>query len=143
MIFPEMVEIIEINRRHLAESGHVFIPPDNLKSRGSLSWVLDTVQYPLFCYDAYPTWPEKAAQLTWIIISGHVFWDGCKRTGMSTMLYFAKLNGYESTATQDDIVAVALKIATDTHYTSSDLSQWVREKFTFRHDPRGYDGSTS
>lgn len=128
MKFPSRDEIVGINRRHLKAANQNFIYPDNLKEAGSLNWVLEAIQYPIFDQMLYPTFPEKAAQLVWTIIRGHVFWDGCKRTGMSTLIYFTRLNGYQIDLTTDEIIEVGLKVASDDQYTCEHLKEWIKEK---------------
>lgn len=133
MIFPSREDIIRLNRRHIEKARNFFIEPDNLRNSGSLEWVLEAIQYPLFDVDNYPTLAEKAAILAWIIIDSHVFHDGNKRTAMSTLDIFVRQNGYQLNASNDEIVEVALRIAgrtTEENYTFEEFIQWVRKKLT-------------
>jgi death-on-curing protein len=108
--FPTREDIVRLNRRLVEETGGEFVPPDNLMNPGSLEWVLEAIQYPLFGVDQYPTLADKAALLAWIIIEGHVFHDGNKRTGMATLISFIRLNGYQLDVSPDEIVEVALRV---------------------------------
>ncbi len=134
MIFPTRQDIVRLNRRHIEESGGLYLEPDNLRNSGSLEWVLEAIQYPLFGIDHYPTLAEKAAMLAWVIIRNHVFHDGCKRTGMSALDAFVRLNGFELGASDDEIVEAALQVAggeADTTIAFEEFVQWVRDKLVF------------
>jgi death-on-curing protein len=131
LIFPTYEDIVRLNRRHIEQTGGSYSEPDNLKTPGSLEWVLEAIQYPLFGIDHYPTLAEKAAILAWVIIRGHVFHDGCKRTGMSALDIFIRANGYQLDASDDEIVEVALRIAgAEEDYSREELVQWIRSKLT-------------
>lgn len=140
MIFPTREDIISLNRRHIQKAKNFYVEPDNLRQPGSLEWVLEAIQYPLFDVDNYPTIVEKAAILAWIIIDGHVFHDGNKRTGMSALDIFIRQNGYRLDATNDEIIEIALLIAGQNpqrNYAFDELVQWVRDKLT-PYSPKHY-----
>jgi death-on-curing family protein len=131
VIFPTRDNIISLNRRHSQRAGTLYVEPDNLRNAGSLEWVLDAIQYPLFGVDKYPTLAEKAALLAWVIIDGHVFHDGNKRTGMSALDIFIRQNGYQLTATDEEVVELALRIASRkirADYTFDEFMQWVANR---------------
>ena len=131
MIFPTRDQIVRLNRRHLEIAGTLYVQPDNLRNSSSLEWVLDVIQYPLFGVDHYPTLAEKGACLAWTIITGHVFHDGNKRTGMSAMDVFIRQNGYQLSCSNEEIVEIALRIAarnTPDDYTLDEFVEWVRSK---------------
>jgi death-on-curing protein len=130
VISPTWEDIILLNHRLIEETGGLWIGPDNLRNSGSLKWVLEAIQYPLFGFDLYPTLAEKAALLAWIIIDDHVFHDGCKRTGMAALEVFILLNGYRLGASGDEIRDVAILVAQSTQigYTRDDFVSWVRGK---------------
>ena len=131
--YPTREDIVDLNRTHIARFGGEFIPPDNLLNPGSLEWVLEAIQYPLFGVDRYPSLEEKAATLAWIIISRHVFYDGNKRTGMSAMIIFLEANGYLFQAPDDEIIEAALQIAqvetgdAGGEYSFQAFVEWVRK----------------
>lgn len=135
MIFPSREDVIALNRRLTQASGDDYVPPDNLREPGSLEWVLDAIQYPLFGVEPYPTLSEKAALLTWTIIDGHVFFDGNKRTGMAALIIFLRLNGCDLGADTEDIIRVALRVAQehgDPPYSRGDFEQWIRQNIVVR-----------
>jgi death-on-curing protein len=129
--FPTRDNIVKLNRRHTQREGSFYVEPDNLRNADSLEWVLEAIQYPLFGVDNYPTLAEKAALLAWVIIDGHVFHDGCKRTGMSALDIFIRQNDHWLDASDEEIVEVALKVAgenTESDYTFNEFAEWVRSR---------------
>lgn len=84
--------------------------PTNVKSENSLAYLVEIVKSRLFGKETYPTLFLKAAVYTHHIINDHVFWDGNKRTGMTTALYFLGLNNLRVNISDQDIVDLALKI---------------------------------
>jgi death-on-curing protein len=132
LIFPTLENIVELNRQHIERSGGTYLLPDNLRNRASLEWVLDAIRHPLFGADPYPTLADKAALLTWVIIAGHVFHDGCKRTGMASLRIFVELNGFRIEATREERRDVALAIATsrttEGGYSREEFVQWINDR---------------
>lgn len=131
MIFPTSTDIIRLNKRHIENAQDFYVEPDNLRNPNSLEWVLEAIQYPLFGVDNYPTLADKAAILAWIVIDGHVFHDGNKRTGMSALDIFIRQNGCQLNASDEEIIEIALKIAgknPDQNYSLEEFIQWVRNR---------------
>ncbi len=125
---PRYRDILNLNRRHIETTGGEWVAPDNVRNAGSLRWVLEAIQHPLFGSQRYPTLAEKAALLAWIIIDGHVFFDGCKRTGMAALEMVLWRNGYELQASGDQIIEIALRIArrAEEPFSLDELIAWVR-----------------
>jgi len=116
----------------------MFSGQDNLRSPGSLEWVLQAIQYPLYGLHLYPTLAEKAATLAWVIIAGHVFNDGCKRTGMSALEALVESGGLRLNATDDEIIDVAVRVAeagSGSDFTREDLVRWVRDRLSLEERP--------
>lgn len=134
--FPDLGDIIEINRRQVQTYGGSHIPPDNARNAASLKWVLEAIQYPLGNTDLYPTVADKAAALAWTIITRHVFHDGNKRTGMSSLELFLRLNDYRLFATDDEVVEIAVQVASPPdapdHCSRADLARWVDSRLIQR-----------
>ena len=61
--------------------------------------------------DLYPTKEAKAARLGYALVSNHAFVDGNKRIGMLVMLSFLEANGIPLRATDADIAAAGLALA--------------------------------
>lgn len=76
--------------------------------------------------ELYPTIEEKGARLGFNLISNHAFIDGNKRIGMLVMLTFLELNGVKIDCTDEEIVEIALGIASGkTIYKV--ILDWVRK----------------
>jgi death-on-curing protein len=90
--FPALQQIVEVNRRMIEVSGGSFVPPDNLRNRGSLEYILEAIAEPVFGVHQFQSMKEKAAALGHAIISRHVFVDGCKRTGVHAAWAFLRAN---------------------------------------------------
>lgn len=119
-----------MNQRHIAEGGGACSCPDNVVNLGSLEWVLEAIRYPLFGVDRYPALEEKAAILAWTIIKGHVFFDGNKRTGMTALIHFLRLNRYQLNVSSDEIVEVAVRIIMASEsaesFSQQEFVRWIR-----------------
>jgi death-on-curing protein len=99
-----------------------------LRTPDHLEHVLVEIRGSLFGQELYPTVYEKAALLGWRIITGHIFHDGNKRTGMESCRLFLDLNGYDMRIDQE-VVDVALKVATN-EVKFEDFVRWVEERTT-------------
>ncbi len=120
----DLADVLAINRRMIQVFGGVFFAgDDNLANPGSLEYVLEAIQGSLFGYNPYPTLLEKAAALAWRIITGHVFHDGNKRTGMEVCRLFLELNGHTMRIDMA-VVDVALQIAND-ELGFADFVRWL------------------
>lgn len=125
--FLTIEKIIEFNHDLITRFGGIFWGDDNLKNRGSLEWVLDAIQYPLFGIDNYPLISQKSAILGWVINEGHVFHDGNKRTSTLSVLVFLRLNGYLLKATKNEFIEVmeSIAICKDNGYTIEQFTTWI------------------
>lgn len=119
--------IIQINKDMIDRfKGASFQGPDNLRDPGSLSYILEAIQFPIQGQHLYPTIFEKAAALGHRIIRGHVFHDGCKRTGSEAMRLFLAFNGYYL-PTDKETIKKALDIA-EGRVTVKDLAEWLQAR---------------
>lgn len=127
MNYPTLDDIIRLNCVHVSQTpGEEYIPPDNLFNRNSLEWVLEVIQDSSY----YPTIADKAARLAWIIIKGHVFWGGNKRTGLSALEAFLRRNGYELDASNNELFRIALQIAGEDSLTYDTFLEWLKNRIT-------------
>jgi len=129
--YPVAADIVAINREQIAHFGGYWLPPDNLRQPGGLDSLLESIQYPIFGVDLYPGLVRKAAHLAYTIICGHLFWDGCKRTGMHAMLYLCVLNGYTLRTSTDEFETVAVSMASRV-MTEPYLTTWARRRLSIR-----------
>lgn len=128
LTYPSIEEVVEANKYLIRNSGGNLDGAGRFLNENSLRWVLDAIQYPSFSIDRYPAISDKAAILAWTIITGHVFIDGNKRTGLMTMMAFLEQNGFYISTNEDELFEVALKVATASTcgYTQLQFTDWVR-----------------
>ncbi len=120
-------EIIEINRRMIQKFGGVFFSGnENLINPGSLEYLIHAINGNLFDFDPYPTVVEKAARLAWRIITGHVFVDGNKRTGIETCRLLLEING-KNLLIDQSVVNIALQIAKH-EIEFTDFVEWLKDR---------------
>lgn len=92
MNYLQKEEIIFINRKTIERHGGNFVPPDNILNENPLDHVVEAVSAEMFGEPLYPEIWDKAAVYFHTIITGHIFQDGNKRTGLEAALAFLKLN---------------------------------------------------
>ncbi len=104
MEIPIKADIIQINELAIEEHGGNFVPPCNFLNENSLDYMLEAVNADIFSEPMYPSISEKAAFYMFSIVTGHLFQDGNKRTGLETALLFLGLNDFRLC---DDLSQVA------------------------------------
>ncbi|MFH1070444.1 MAG: Fic family protein [Candidatus Glassbacteria bacterium] len=122
-------DIFEIHRLQITNFGGESVASEEkeLRSPGSLPYLVDLIQGKIFPYDQYPTIIEKAAILGWRIIQGHPFLDGNKRTGMAACFTLLKLNGYDVTVDDRSTEEMALLIANKA-IQFEEFSSWLEKR---------------
>ena len=128
--FLSCENIVAINKDHLEKSGEEYFGADNIRNRKSLLWVLEIIQHPVFFNNnQYPTIFDKASLICWTIINSHTFYDGNKRTGMSAMIVFLRLNDENIKLEENEIVDMDLNIVDyrKTGITREELAQWLED----------------
>ena len=111
--FLEKQDIILINKETIAAHGGNFVPPFNILKEAPLDYVLEAVQAEMFGAPLYPELADKAAVYLFSIISGHIFSDGNKRTGLEAALVFLKMNGFRlrRDLEKETLLAFVIKVA--------------------------------
>ena len=61
--------------------------------------------------DLYPSIYDKAAQLCYGIANNHPFTDGNKRTALHSIYVYLIINGFDITATQQDVENMIIDVA--------------------------------
>ena len=90
--------------------GFVDIP--EFLNEDRLLYTLEAVEAKFGGVDLYPTLFQKAAVYAHHIITGHVFLDGNKRTGLGSAFKFLELNGFATpVGIDDEIIALGMEIA--------------------------------
>ena len=84
---------------------------DSVREAGLLESALESPFATFGGQELYPTLAEKAARLGFSLMCNHPFVDGNKRIGVLAMLVFLQVNGAVITATNDDVIALGLGVA--------------------------------
>lgn len=95
MIYLERNEIIFINKTQLSFGGFDSGQVENLENSNSFEYLLSIVGESYFGQKRYKDIYEVASAYVYLIIKDHIFFDGCKRTGIHSSLLFLKKNGLE------------------------------------------------
>jgi death-on-curing protein len=104
-IIPE--QVLFIHARLIAETG-------GLHGIRELALMESAVARPQVSFDGrdlYGNLFAKAAALLESLVNNHPFLDGNKRTGISAMALFLRMNGYRIKATNEEIVNFTLAVA--------------------------------
>jgi death on curing protein len=107
MRFLTLIEVLELHRRVIEQSGGAF----GIRDIGLLESAIAQPQMTFGGEDLYPSLLEKAAALGFSIIMNHPFVDGNKRTGHAATETFLVLNGMQINASVDEQERVVLAIA--------------------------------
>ena len=77
----------------------------------------------------YKTWDEKAGVLLRTIVKNHPLIDGNKRIGLATTIVFLLMNGRFLFAPNDEMVELALSIASPGASPSwRELGRWIKQR---------------
>ena len=76
--------------------------------------------------DLYPSIYDKAAQLCYGLANNHPFTDGNKRTALHSMYVYLIINGFDITATQQDVENMIIDVAAG-NMTNIELVQWLQK----------------
>ena len=76
--------------------------------------------------DLYPSIYDKAAQLCYGIANNHPFTDGNKRTALHSMYVYLIINGFDITASQQEVENLIINVAAG-NMTNVELAQWLRD----------------
>ncbi|MDM9385389.1 type II toxin-antitoxin system death-on-curing family toxin [Chlorogloeopsis sp. ULAP01] len=107
MRFLTLIEVLELHRRVIEQSGGAF----GIRDVGLLESAIAQPRMTFGGEELYPSLLEKAAALGFSIIMNHPFVDGNKRTGHAATETFLVLNGIEINASVDEQERVVLAIA--------------------------------
>ncbi|WP_456044302.1 type II toxin-antitoxin system death-on-curing family toxin [Veillonella sp.] len=105
---------------------NAFILSSGVRDENLLASAINTPFQTFMGNDLYPSIYDKAAQLCYGIANNHPFTDGNKRTALHSMYVYLIINGFDITATQQDIENMIIDIAAG-NMTNTELAQWLRE----------------
>lgn len=107
MRFLTLIEVLELHRRVIEQSGGAF----GIRDIGLLESAIAQPRMTFGGKELYPGLLEKSAALGFSIIMNHPFVDGNKRTGHAAVETFLILNGMEISASVDEQERIVLAIA--------------------------------
>ena len=111
------------------------IHDDALGGHGGLSGIRDhgllesAVMMPQAMFGGkylHPDIPAMAAAYVFHICKAHAFHDGNKRCAVLAACIFLDNNGYDVTASDNDVIALGLGVADD-RLDKSDATAWMRQ----------------
>ena len=109
-----------------------FVLSSGVRDENLLASAVNTPFQTFMGNDLYPSIYDKAAQLCYGIANNHPFKDGNKRTALHSMYVYLIINGYDITATQQDVENLIINVAAG-NMTNTELAEWLREN-TIRSD---------
>lgn len=121
-------DIYELHR----ELEDAFVLSSGVRDKNLLASAVNTPFQTFMGNDLYPSIYDKAAQLCYGIANNHPFTDGNKRTALHSMYVYLIINGYDITATQQDVENLIINVAAG-NMTNTELAEWLREN-TIRSD---------
>ena len=105
---------------------NAFILSSGVRDENLLASAVNTPFQTFMGNDLYPSLYDKAAQLCYCIANNHPFTDGNKRTALHSMYVYLIINGFDITATQQDVENMIIDIAAG-NMTNTELAKWLRE----------------
>ena len=115
-------DIYELHR----ELEDAFVLSSGVRDKNLLASAVNTPFQTFMENDLYPSIYDKAAQLCYGLANNHPFTDGNKRTALHSMYVYLIINGFDITATQQDVENMIIDVASG-NMTNTELAQWLRE----------------
>ena len=122
IVYLSLKQVLRLHERQLRAFGGAA----GLRDQGGLESALGRPQMTFGGEDLYPDLPAKAAALMHSLVANHPFVDGNKRTGAAAAELFLGLNGVDSLATDEELIAVTLTAARG-EVEAEALSIWFRQ----------------
>ena len=97
---------------------------DGIRDRGGLDSAINAPFQTFDGQELYPTVIEKTVRLAYGLITNHPFIDGNKRIGAMALLIVLKLNHYECTYRQEELIHIIMSVASGSR-DEQDLLHWV------------------
>jgi death-on-curing protein len=98
-----------------------------IRDEGLLASALEAPYQTFWGVDLFPSLLEKGVRLGFGLVSNHPFVDGNKRIGILIMLVYLEMNGILIDFTDDEVVDMALGVASG-KYSYNDLLSIVSAK---------------
>jgi death on curing protein len=122
MIFLDQTQIESLQRKLIDETGGAH----GIRDVGAVESAIAQPRMMFGGADLYPTIEEKAAALAFSLIKNHPFIDGNKRIGLAAAALFLRANGYDFSATTDELEDIILRLAAS-ELTREEWNTWVRD----------------
>ena len=103
-----------------------FILSSGVRDENLLASAVNTPFQTFMGNDLYPSIYDKAAQLCYGIVKNHPFTDGNKRTALHSMYVYLIINGFDITATQQEVENLIIDVAAG-NMINTELAEWLRE----------------
>ena len=103
-----------------------FILSSGVRDENLLASAVNTPFQTFMGNDLYPSIYDKAAQLCYGIVKNHPFTDGNKRTALHSMYVYLIINGFDITASQQEVENLIINVAAG-NMTNTKLAEWLRE----------------
>ena len=100
-------EVIRLHEKLLSATGGI----PGLRDQGLLESAVWSTDAPFGNVERYPSIEEKAARLSYALISNHAFVDGNKRVGILAMLATLDLNDVALQYSQTELIELGLAVA--------------------------------
>ena len=122
MRYLTIAEILEVAESHVGAY--------QLLNENELRYLVEAVGGKFGAIELYPTLPQKAAVYAHHIITGHIFLDGNKRTGLNCAILFLEFNGCTLRLDIDNsIIELGFKIAdgtiTNIEVIADRIQSWI------------------
>lgn len=122
--------MIKFNRENVMEVYKVLTDSTGgtvgVRDEGLLLSAIEAPYQTFLGEDLFPTTLEKAVRLGYGLVANHPFVDGNKRIGILVMLVFMQLNDINVELSDDEIVEIALKVASG-EYKYEDLLDYINK----------------
>lgn len=105
---------------------NAFVLSPGVRDENLLASAVNTPFQTFMGNDLYPSLYDKAAQLCYGIANNHPFTDGNKRTALHSMYVYLIINGFDITATQQDVENMIIDVASG-NMTNTELVQWLQK----------------
>ena len=106
---------------------NVFVLSSGVRDENLLASAVNTPFQTFMGNNLYPSIYDKAAQLCYGIANNHPFTDGNKRTALHSMYVYLIINGFDITASQQDVENLIINVAAG-NITNTELAYWLNTK---------------
>ena len=132
MSTPNINSLQKISTKLHRELEDAFVLSSGVRDKNLLASAVNIPFQTFMGKDLYPFLYDKAAQLCYGIANNHPFTDGNKRTALHSMYVYLIINGFDITASQQEVENLIINVAAG-NMTNTELAEWLREN-TIRSD---------